>query len=288
MTFYIAWKIKLVIEYPQKLIYNDYTAKLLKTLLIKANPKLEHYFQPQRGAPPKPIHVTTLFIEDTKTRALYPHTSDPRRRPKPVTLEAGKPYTAYLGARQEAVGEIAEALAILAGGIEIQHHNKTVVVRLVEVSQIAHLDITNPPTIIDRETVAVKAIWATPTIPVNPWNRETKHRPLLPAPSYMFAVNALELSHGNQKTYEKLIKIIEKVLQPTHAALKTTKITWYKYENNLLPALIGYTKYMINPNTTQQEIEQINLILAHATIMGAGTGRAAGFGHTKIQTKTNH
>ncbi|HIQ10471.1 MAG TPA: CRISPR system precrRNA processing endoribonuclease RAMP protein Cas6 [Pyrodictium sp.] len=283
MTLYIAWKIKLVIEYPQRLVYNDYTAKLLKTLLIKANPRLEQYFQPQRGAPPKPIHITALFVEDTKTRALYPHTLNPQKPPKLVTLEAGKPYTAYLGARQETIEELGKALAILAGGIEIQHHNEPVAIRLVEISQTAHLDTTNPPTIIDRKTIAIKAVWATPTIPANPWNRETKHRPLLPAPSYIFAVNALELSQGNQRKYEKLIKIVEKVLQPTYAALKTTKITWYKYEKKLLPALIGYTKYMINQNITQQEIEQANLILAHAMIMGAGTGRAAGFGHVKIQ-----
>ena len=98
----------------------DYTAKLVKTLLINGNPKLEEIFSKGKDLPPKPIHITPLYTTTTfkggkrRMKAVYtkfiPSSSTAKppglNKLKPVRIEAGKKYFFYIGTSMSLLNDV--------------------------------------------------------------------------------------------------------------------------------------------------------------------------------------
>jgi hypothetical protein len=74
------------------------------------------------------------------------------------------------------------------------------------------------------------------------------------------------------------------VPNPPDSRSPRLRTAWYLYEGRLLPGLIGYIIYHVDETAqaSSSHIETLSHLLSHAAVMGAGSSRAAGFGHVEI------
>ena len=108
-------------EFSSSFTVKDYTAKLVKTLLISGNPALEKLFEKGERTPPKPIHITPLYAE--QGGALRPFYSryvprdrrrlgpPPREAVKPVRIEDERRYYFYVGVSLSLLPDVLAALS---------------------------------------------------------------------------------------------------------------------------------------------------------------------------------
>jgi len=309
--------IKVSIAFEQDLFVKDYTAKLVKSLLITGNPKLEEIFAKTRGFPPKPIHLTPLFthkIDRKKQRkyieAVYTkYISDkPTAKPpnvdelKPVRIEANREYFFYIGANIKLTNDILLGLSNV---------NKFVFGKeIVSISQLNYeIEYIN----VEKEAEEIRSIletsnkgcmrviFNTPTLLKDPLviARRKKKKLLLPLPeailSSSFLMMLIDMGRMRRAFFVRCMRYIKSIFDIPYTALKTANLVWYVYNGELLPALIGYVKYYID-NQVLQLVQKIveakykldftNLLsksIILAQVYGAGDGRATGFGHISIK-----
>jgi len=290
----------------------EYTAKIVKSMLIHGSPGLESIFR--KGWGPKPIHITPLYVagkdpsSGVKISAIYTKyvvkeeggAAKPKylmQRLRPVKISSGERYIFYIGAPQDLVSEILNSLAsvdkVPYGGGNIPVDRLSYEVEYVDLERESE-DISG--TIASGEVDSVKVVFESPAMLKDPLvvARERKKKIFFPLPEAVFStpIYMILINEGRLKRniYIKTLRYIKSVLDTPYTALKTINIAWLIYDNTPKPGLIGYLKYYIDRTTlsiAQEKMKKQNIdfiktlskSLAMSKIYGIGTGRAAGFGH---------
>jgi hypothetical protein len=305
--------VKATVTFKQDLVVKDYTAKLVKTLLIAGNPELGEVFN-RSSSIPKPLHITPLYtyrqgrgggkLESVYAK-LISRDSDARPpsvdRIKPVRLKAGWEYFFYVGANSSLASSV---LLALSNVDRFVFGNELVGIDKLQY-EVEYVDV-------EREAKGirgflespgegcVKVVFASPTLLKDPLavSRQRKKKVFMPLPEavlstpiYMLLADTGRL---RQSVFRRLTLYVKSVLDTPYTALKSVNIVWYVYDNKPLPALIGYVKYYLDADAlckAQRVMEakhrlDFTDILAKAItlarIYGVGDGRATGFGHTSI------
>ena len=307
--------IKARIIFEHDLVVKDYTAKLVKTLLIAGNPELKEVFSASTGIP-KPLHITPLYVYRTERGKLEPvyvrfvPKGDTARPPsinriRPIKLEAGVDYFFFVGVS-----------ATLFNSVLMGLSNAERFIFGSEVVAIDHIQYEVSYVDVEREAdrmrevlesgsrVCVKAVFESPTLLKDPLAiaRRKKKKLFLPLPEAVLAtpVYMVLLDTGRYRSalFRKLMLYVRSVFDTPYTAVKTINIAWYIYENKPLPAMIGYAKYYVDAEILNliQKVTEVKLgldfteLLAKSIVLaqvyGVGDGRAAGFGHTSFNTTT--
>lgn len=308
------------VEFASSFMVGDYTAKLVKTMLIAGNPALARLFERVGDAHPKPIHITPLYAEPGKP--IYPRyvpkdrkhlAPPPREAVRPVRIEEGRKYRFYVGVPLSLLPGVLTALtscdSFEFGQWEVSVRDTSFAIDYVDVEARAKELVSQLEKVLDWEggplQAELKVTFSTPALFKDPFavGRWRKKRKLLvPLPDAVLSVPLymLLLDKGiyRQSLYLRLLRYIKTVFDLPYTERGTAWLVWYRYSGNLLPALIGYTAYFIDSEAlgharaailsrygldfTQLLSEAIVL----AEVYGVGDGRAAGFGHTLLSLKT--
>ena len=298
------------------LVVLDYTAKLVKSLLIAGNPELERVFGASGVL--KPIHITPLYMHRQgrgvaeATEPVYARhvpkgsTAKPPSAGhiKPVRLEAGREYFFYVGVSSQLLSEVLYSLS--------STHDFPFGRTLVAVEELRYevnyvdvdVEAEQARKLLEAPGASVKVTFESPTLLKDPltvggrrWAKTFLPLPeaVLSAPAYMLLADT-----GRLKLFKKLMLYAKSVLSTPYTVLKTANIAWYIYDGRPLPALIGYVKYRVDPQQlnhiaklakTKHNIDLADTLaktLTLAKTYGVGDGRAAGFGHTTVKITADH
>jgi len=312
MRYTPAAIIRTEIRFGRDLLIGDYSAKLVKTLLISGNPNLKEVFTTNKYAP-KPIHITPLFIEENRKKiAIYPkyipplNTAkiDPSKRSTKikVKLSSSEKYVFYIGT---VVDMLDDLLKGLSNADRFMFGDEVVKVEDISV-YINYVDVTNEANKIWNDLVNasaryVKIVFESPAI-----LRKSlllfryKKKTFNPTPDAVFSIPIyMSLADmGRLKLYKPCVLGIATIFDDTYAIRRTTDLVWYLYSGRWLPALIGYAKYVVDYEAlkhvhafmqTKYGIDFTEIVakaLALARVYGIGNGRAAGFGHISLQLRS--
>jgi len=312
----------------RKSIYiKDYTAKLVKTLLINGNPKLEEVFSKGKDLPPKPIHITPLYttliakddskginkkkLQEEKKKAIYTKlipirsTAKPPslNKLKPVRIEAGKKYFFYIGTSMSLLNDVLIGLSNVG---EYTFGKSTVYIDSLSY-EIRYIDVDKESERIaslmegqGEGVTSIKITFESPTLLKDPLviMRRKKKKLLLPLPEAILSTPLLmvliDKGRLRRSIFLKCMRYIKSVFDIPYTALKTVNLVWYVYDNEVLPAIIGYVKYFIDDQVLYRAhsilkmkygldfIEALSRAIILAQVYGVGDGRAAGFGHVSV------
>lgn len=300
------------VRFEDDFLIKDYTAKLVKTLLIGCSRDLEQIFERSPSFPPKPVSISPLYLDrNGKIEAIYakrvlgfkvngipPAVSIP-----PARIECGKPYKFYLRAPTDIAVKVINSLPDMVGkSFTFGRIN----VKVTDVSyKITQVDVEKEvEEIINtlRRSDTVKVVFMSPTKLKNPyvyrWVIKRKKGFFSPIPSATFSVPLyMTLADSGllrESLYRRLIRYIDTVLDTPYTYLKTAKVVAYIYNGSTKPALIGYVKYFIDHEALDKAEILLGIKIGHsplntlaktittAKIYGVGNGRAAGFGHITL------
>lgn len=292
----------------------EYTAKLVKTLLITGNPGLEGVFV-RSSLAPKPIHITPLFHITAdqrgrvRKRAIYAgyissgETARPQdisKRIRPVKIRGGEKYSFYIGTSRELFPEVVNALSsvdkILFGGATLSVSSLSYEIEYIDLEDEAEKIAGE---IASGNVNSLKVVFESPTMLKDPLviARERKKKIFLPIPEAIFStpIYMLLADQGRlrRRIYIKAMRYIKSIFDIPYTAMKTTKIAWLIYRDKPIPGLIGYTKYFIDKailSIAQEKMRKHNIDLIETIaksitlirVLGTGAGRATGFGHISI------
>ena len=276
---YTKWRIAFTIDRP--IVYRDYTGKLVKTIVAKASPRLAEELAARRRAEPKPLSLSPIYTAAPTggVRAVYPYTWKPGAETSPVTLHPGNTYWFHIAAEASLQPEIHTLIMRLLAGHTIPTRTGPATLTLEAAEQIAAYTPANPETTL-QQGQCIKITLLSPTLPTTPYHPQSRIKRLTTSPIHLLAVNLLTLY---RRPDPQAIAALD-LLTPSPTATRTTKTTWYQYNDKTLPALIGYIKYRVDDTVeaTGDQLETLNHIISHARTTGAGSGRAAGFGDLEI------
>ena len=308
------------IKFSNEFLIKDYTAKLVKSLLINGNPKLEQLFAKGKGIPPKPVHITPLYIETrdkasgkSSERAVYARkvaknsvAKPPRAtRAKPIRIEAGREYFFYVGVSLEFLDDILLGLSNIG---RFFFGNEIIDIKSLSY-EISYINVEKESENIYRifksgERNYSKIIFMSPTLLKDPLVvlRKKKKKLLLPLPEAVFStpflMTLIDKGRLKRSIFLRSMRYIKSVFDIPYTVLKTVNLVWYVYDNEVLPAMIGYVKYFIDRQVLQYAqtiletkynldfIDILSRALVLAQVYGVGDGRATGFGHISINFPT--
>lgn len=305
--------VRVTVMFKKPFIVKDYTAKIVKSLLINENPKLSEILSKRKSFPPKPIHITPLYVNNgSKLKAVYTKlvpreniAKPPRiKELHPIRIESRRPYFFYIGVSRGLLNNIVESLT---NKENLVFGNETVEIENLDIS-INYVNIIKESSnIYDALLIgkweSLKVVFESPTLLKDPLvvMRRKKKKLFLPLPEAVLSVPMfmalIDSGRYKNSVFLRCMRYIKSVFDTPYTALKTVNIVWYVYDNEVLPALIGYVKYYIDYevlNHAQQVmkskynldfIELLAKSLILARIYGVGDGRATGFGHIGIQLK---
>ncbi len=98
----------------------------------------------------------------------------------------------------------------------------TLRVELVDAGRVATCDPGGKPVIRLRDATSVKITLMAPTLSVNPWRPGSRWKRLLPAPSYLIYVNALELTVDYHRRALEMVEAAERTLSSSPATWRAT------------------------------------------------------------------
>ena len=256
--------VEVTVSFNKDIVVKDYTAKLIKSLLISGNPKLEELFSKSVSIIPKPIHITPLYaIEKTdriaKLKAVYTKfvpkgsTAKPPEliMLEPVNIEGGREYSFLIGI---SIHSLEEVLRGLTGVERFVFGNRTVEVDSLSY-ELHYIDVEKESESIKRgleeRNTTVKVTFMSPTVLVEPLTIVKKRKKFfLPTPSAVFfmpfVMVLFDVGKLRKSLLVKAMHCLESVLSTPYTALKTVDLVWYVYDNDVLPALIGYIKYFVD------------------------------------------
>jgi hypothetical protein len=308
--------IKASVTFERDLYVKDYTAKLVKSLLISGNPELGELFSRAMAFPPKPIHLTPLYTHrigrENQKRYIEPVyakyiPSKPIAKPpdvnklRPVRIEAGKEYFFYIGTNIKLMDNILLSLSnvnkFIFGNDVVAINQLRYEIEYVNVEKKAE-EIRS---ILEASNKGyMKVIFNAPTLLKDPLviTRRKKRKLLLPLPeavlSTSFFMTLIDMGRVRSSFFITCMRYIKSIFDIPYTVLKTINLVWYVYDNELLPALIGYVKYYIDSQLLrriQKVVEMkhnldftdlLSKSMVLAQIYGSGDGRATGFGHVSI------
>jgi len=307
--------VKVYVSFRREIAVKDYTAKLVKSILISGNPELIEVFRGDRGLPPKLIHITPLYVmveenANAKMKAVYSRVvsrGSSARPPsldriKPIRLEPKRRYVFFIGTSMHLLNQV---LVALSNANELLFGKE-----LVEIDSLSYevnyVDFVNEAESIAKlfrngRASSMKIVFSSPTLFKDPLVilRKKKKKLFLPLPDAILSTPMLmaliDSGRYRRSIFLRCMRYIRSIFDTPYTVLKSVNIVWYVYDNEVLPALIGYTKYYIDYevlNYVQQVaevkysldfIELLAKALVLARIYGVGDGRAAGFGHVSLQ-----
>ena len=316
MNYMLPTIIKVQVVFGKNIFIKDYTAKLVKSLLISGNPKLEEIFSKGKDLPPKPIHITPLYITLTtndgkeKKRAVYtkfiPSRSTAKppspSKLKPVKIEAGKRYFFYIGTPTNLLSNVLISLSNVGEfnfGKNIVHvDNLSYEIHYIDVDKESEKMINFMEK--HEENMSIKVTFESPTLLKDPLviMRKKKKKLLLPLPEALFSTPFLMILINKgmlrRSIFLRCMRYIKSIFDIPYTTLKTVNLVWYVYDNEILPAMIGYVKYFIDHQILQYAqtmmeikygldfIENLSKAIILAQVYGVGDSRATGFGHIAI------
>lgn len=271
---------KITIAFDRDLPLINYSGKLVKTLVMVANPNLIKYFEDKTTPYPKPVHVSPLIEErGDKVKVIYPKTFKKGVEPEPVRLVRGREYHFYLGYRKELEPEMAEVIKSLITGVAFSFGEFKVTVKMRGVEAV-NVDVPS-----DFNSVLVKfvgpALFRDPYAMIGGLEKD-RVRLFCPVPPVVFSVNVYELF---REKYRSSVMRLGYSLYETHNNLETVRRVFYVYDGKLLPGVTGYAKFFLRKGLKERTRELVREVLRDAMEMGVGTGRASGFGHVVMTFK---
>lgn len=285
-----------------------FTGKLVKSILLDANPKLKPLFTKTKGITPKLIHITPLFrAENGKIKCIY---SEAKRNGKeaktliPVTVNGT--YTFYIGFIEHTnlevfrsiltFEEIYNTLLDISG---IHTFRKT---RFkVELLSINIVNVYRQSSILAENTIKkgkIRIIFASPTLLRDPL-RTSKYKSLIASPLNIFStpvfIHLYVKGTYSKKKYMKRLLIMHRLLNEPYSIHSTLHVKWIYYERKPIPALVGYVNLHLNRDYYEVYDKKYNIyellktIYTYMLTLGTGTSRATGFGHIvmKVVEKEN-
>lgn len=280
-----------------------FTGKLVKSLLIDANPKLREVFAKTYGTPPKLIHITPLYQNSNgRVKCLYSYAIDSadksgREKVTRVTISSSV-YRFYVGFVESATpnsfsfDELYDTLLNISG----THTFCNYVVK-AELVSVEVTDARSHSRDAVRELVKssgrMRLVFSSPTLLRDPL-RSIKFKSLVPTPMNIFSTPVYILHYLvgklTTKSLTKALIMVHRLLSEPHSYLETVKRKWIVYEKgkNPIPALIGYVNLHLNKHYYEHYSKTYNVegmlekLLTLLLTLGTGTSRASGFGHVEL------
>jgi len=282
-----------------------FTGKLVKSLLIDANPRLKEVFAKTSGSQPKLVHVTPLYQEvGGKVRCLYSYAVGSEdggrggRGVARVTIGRGT-YRFYVGFVDGDVygalgfDELYNTLLNISGRHRFGNHD--VVTELQSVGVVdAKLHARRAVEGLVSGGWKLRLVFSSPTLLRDPL-RASKYKSLVPTPINIFSTPVYILHYLKGKltarNVMKTLLILHRLLNEPYSYLRTVSTRWVVYERgrNPIPALVGYVNLYLNSSYYEQyakryEVEELlEKVLTVTSVLGTGTSRASGFGHVLVE-----
>ena len=282
-----------------------FTGKLVKSLLIDAEPRLKPLFERSRGSPPKLIHITPLFEDngDGKVRCVYSSAKVDTLNGRVLGVERVRVdgvYRFYVGfaeADQSTANTINFDLVYNAllniNGTHV-FKETTFDVELISIQvEDAYRVVHEVVESLEKGLDKLKIVFASPTLLRDPL-RSCKHKSFVPTPINIFStptyIYLYLMGRFKPKTFYRLLFMMHRVFNEPYSIYGTTKIRWVVYDESKkpIPALTGYVNLYLNRTYYDEYAKRYNIeellenILSTLATLGTGTSRATGFGHISI------
>ncbi|ADI31607.1 CRISPR system precrRNA processing endoribonuclease RAMP protein Cas6 [Staphylothermus hellenicus] len=273
------YKAHIVLQVKGEAVLPPYTGKVVKTLLISAEPGLEDVFSANYN--PKPIAISTL-AKRVNNKYLYLW----KKSGSDVVLKVdpGDIVEFWTGFTEDIASKMVEALTGL-DGLELFNTKWSLLEYNIESYKLPAKPEEVPLDYRLDDAVAVKVEFRTPALLLDPY-KKTIYKRFLPTPGNVFSYNIGDLLRlTRDKEYIEVVILVNALLNETYTVLKTVKPVKYVYGKKSLPGIVGYAKYMIDWDLLVETKAKhlLENLLLHASIMGIGTSRANGFGHVTIK-----
>lgn len=273
------YKVRVCIRPAAPAVLPVFTGKVVKSLLIEANPNMRNVFESAFN--PKPVSISTLYrFRGGKREYLWKRAGSSKY---PV-VEPGEKLYFHIGFTEDVEPMVLEAVYGL-NGVETAG-----IKWFLEEVELHSYELPAPSDKIPEEyrisgKHGVKIEFRTPVLLIDPY-KKSRYKRFLPTPGNVFAYNIgdlLRLERG--RDYINTVILVETVLNETYKVLETAKPVRYVYEGKELPGITGYVNYVFDWDfIKEKEIETfLENLLLHASIMGIGSSRASGFGHVTIK-----
>jgi len=279
-----------------------FTGKLVKSLLIDANPKLKEVFVKTRGIQPKLIHVTPLYKINGKTKCLYSYASINVKnevvKKHRIMLENGE-YKFYIGFIEDEIkgsvkfDTIYNTLLNINGLHKFKKYSIKVDVTSIDVVDV-HVHVKNIVENFLRSKGKIRIIFSSPTLLRDPL-RTSKQKSLIPTPMNIFSTPVYITSYLTGKLRKRSIMktliLLHRLLNEPYSIYNTVKVKWVIYDETKqpIPTLVGYVNLHLNETYYENYSKKYNIrelleeTLTIISTLGTGTSRATGFGHIIIQ-----
>jgi len=285
-----------------------FTGKLVKSLLIDSDPQLKPLFEKIQGVAPKLIHITPLYREvNGKVKCVYSNVDYDEEKGVIRGVEkvrvSGR-YHFYVGFLERAneagtqltFDRIYNALLNISG-----RHPFGRTTFSVELVSAETIDVDYTTVLLVKRLLKnpgrskLRVVFSSPTLLRDPF-RTAKHKSLVPTPSNVFSTPIFILLYLagrlTQRSLYRNIIILHRLFNETHSLYNTVRKRWIIYESGKkpIPVITNYVNYYFNIAYYEQYSKIYDLedflkkTFKLTLILGTGTSRATGFGHTMLQT----
>jgi len=282
-----------------------FTGKLVKSLLIDANPRLKEAFEKSSGSEPKLVHITPLYESvDGKVRCVYSQARWNGAGWEARWVRIDGRYWFYIGLVEAGTRpgpgaeDIFRAVADIGGRHVFSGHAFD-----VELLRSTSIDVAS----VARGLVqglkggrgVLRVVFSSPTLLRDPF-RSSRFKSLVPVPANIFSTPLYTLLYLSgrlsQRGLRALSILMHRLFSEAHTLYDTTRKAWVYYERgkNPIPAVTGYVNLHLNQeyyekySSKYQLGELLEEVFKTMTALGTGTSRAAGFGHTALSTAQDH
>ena len=255
-----------------------YSGKLVKRLILAANPGLEEVFSPSRGAAPKIVHITPLYQQQDSRVKTVRYSDEVSNGSYHFYFGAVDPYIDKYEAINT-LNAIPPAVEFASGLYRIEH------IEVNEENVYEHADKTINNL---QRRGKFKLVFASPTILRDPLV-SSKHKTLVPSVMNIFSTPVYIRLYLSGKLR---LRTFMKTLLRLHRALSVPPTFWQTlrkidlhYEpGRRVPALIGYINLYYNPENDPEGIAMdiLQEMLPYMLALGTGVGRATGLGHVTL------
>ncbi len=282
---YVRLRFHARLDLEDRLVVREYTGRLVKGFASTCSPVLREEFSASTAGRAKRVTVSPLIRVEPRgagyrLEAVYPG-GPSRDSVRDPVLNPGDAVFFDVSLGGGLVEEADRLIDCFAEGVEVRFQGVSVHLEPVSAETIAAWTPGEEPLVDLGSVERLKLVFLSPALPVNPWRPGSRHKRLLPAPSYILAVNAHDLFDDQPRRYEEALVAAERVLSPPHTALSTVRVRWFRYARDTRPepGLVGYLNlYVDRDGVSEEELKLVSQLLTHALIMGVGSGRATGFG----------
>ena len=292
-----------------------FTGKLVKSLLIDAEPRFKPLFEKSRGLPPKLVHITPLYEDNGggRVRCVYSSAKVDTLNGRVLGVERVRVdgvYRFYVGFVEIDGGGVKQLKKTERDGVGVgfdlvynallniggRHVFKGCVfdvelisIQVEDVYKVVHGVIEGLEKGLDK----LKIVFASPTLLRDPL-RSSKHKSLVPTPMNIFStpvyIYLYLVGRLKSKTFYRLLVMMHKIFSEPYSLYSTTRIKWVVYgeDKKPIPALTGYVNLHVNRSYYDEYARRYNMeellenILSTLATLGTGTSRATGFGHISI------